>query len=143
LPSLLQEFLGVLKKIADKNYFIVQHFQYGGAFILVGLVAPATAFICPMNGGLAALADCPLNLESQLGILTEKDAYKFQDAFYSDQRLGFGEIKLGIFVKQVSHLIHVATIEDFKEFRKGLIEGHQKNTRFLCHTRAGGYPEML
>jgi hypothetical protein len=81
-----------------------------------------------MNGGLAALADCPLNLESQLGILTEKDVYKFQDTTFPDQGLGFREIKLGILMKQVSHLIHVATSEDFKEFGKGLIEGHQKNS---------------
>jgi len=123
-PYLFQEYFGVFKKVTDENDFILCHFKYGSTFIPVGLVSPAAAFVRPVNGGLAALADCALNLENQLGILTEKDVNKFQDTLFSDQGLGFGKIKLSIFMEQVSHLIHVTCTEDFEEAFNGLVEGH-------------------
>ena len=57
------EFFSVLKKVADKSDLVIHHFQYGDAFIPVGFISSAAAFVCPVNGGIAAFTDYLLNLK--------------------------------------------------------------------------------
>jgi len=103
-------FISVFEEITDKDYLTVFHFQYGDAFVFIGLFSPINSAIGPMHSRLISLVNYSYYRKYQFGVLAKKYIQKFQNAIFANYQLSFWKEKFCLGIKQIVGFLKVTRI---------------------------------